>query len=76
MAVFSKGNGSKKLSKEAAKDAISGLESQNTNTKELLLNLLNQNLIELYCSAKDPKDIKVGLTERGARVLTNPPVVS
>ena len=71
MAGFSKGNGSKKLTKQAAEDAISGLESENTSTKELLLNLLNKNLIELYCSLTNPKEVKVGLTEPGVKVLAN-----
>ena len=71
MAGFSKGNGSKKLSKEAAKKTISGLDSQNTSTKELLLKLLNDNLIEIYCSDNDPTDVKVGLTEPGVKILTN-----
>ena len=62
----------KKLSKNDAAEAISNLEHHDQQTKAMLLEMLNDGLIEIYRRFDNPTEVKVGLTDRGSKVFTNP----
>ena len=59
-----------KLSKPDAEEAITNLNSQDQTTKHMLLEMLKDNLIEIYRSFDNPKDVKVSLTESGTKMFT------
>ncbi len=61
----------KKLARDDALKFISNLDSQDDSTKKLLKELLDNELIELYSNLDNPDDIKVGLTKRGFKALSN-----
>lgn len=70
--IFDEGK-KKKLSKEEAFEAISDLNSRDKKTREMLTDFLDNGLIEIYECKGEQSEIKVGLTNRGAKVLSTMP---
>ena len=62
----------KKLAKNDAVEAISNLNSQDQTTKQMLLEMLREGLIEIHRSFDNPQEVKVSLTNRGSQILSTP----
>ncbi|MFO7872014.1 MAG: hypothetical protein R6U26_00020 [Candidatus Undinarchaeales archaeon] len=70
--IFDK-NKKEKLSKEAAVKAICDLNSKDTKTKKILTEFLDNGIIEIYKCEGEQAEIKVGLTNRGAKMFSTLP---
>ncbi len=62
-----------KLSKEEAVKVISDLNSRDNKTKKMLTEFLDNDLIEIYKCSDKQDEIKVGLTNRGAKMFSKLP---
>jgi len=60
-----------KLSHEEAAEAIDSLETKDGKTKDALLSMLHDQLIEVYRNFNNPKEIRIGLTRKGIELFAN-----